>query len=171
MLAGAIEHERIGHAYLFTGPEQVGKSTLARRFAQALNCTASKLTERPCDQCRSCELIAAERHPDVQVLEPEIGGRGKATLKIEPIRTLQRGLNLSTYEGRHTIAIIRRFDAATPGAANAFLKTLEEPPSGVILLLTAKNAETLLPTISSRCRIIGLRPLPRQREEMVGNRS
>lgn len=160
LLRAAIQNGRIGHAYLFTGPEQVGKTTLARAFAQALNCRHEDVAQRPCGQCRTCKLIAADRHPDVILLQPEVSGRGKLTLKIEQIRELQQRLNLSAYEGGYKIAILKQFDAATPGAANAFLKTLEEPPRNVILLLTAAEADTLLPTISSRCRTLPLRPVP-----------
>lgn len=159
LLRGAITNGRIGHAYLITGPEQIGKTTLARTFAQALNCEAEP-EKRPCGTCRSCELIAADRHPDIRLVEPDMSGRGKYTLKIESIRELQRNLNLGAYEARYKVAILTRFDAATTGAANAFLKTLEEPPGNVVLLLTAADADTLLPTIVSRCRTIGLRPLP-----------
>ncbi len=158
MLAGGIAHGRIGHAYLITGPDHLGKTTLARTFAQALNCESEG--ERPCGRCRPCLLIAADRHPDVQLLGPDVSGRGKLTLKIDAIRELQRHLNLSAHEARYKVAILKRFDAATTGAANAFLKTLEEPPENVVLLLTANDADTLLPTISSRCRTVNLRPLP-----------
>ncbi|RMG93018.1 MAG: DNA polymerase III subunit delta' [Chloroflexi bacterium] len=159
LLANAIAHQRIGHAYLITGPEQIGKTTLARTFAQALNCEADAPANRPCGTCRACTLIANDKHPDVRLMQPEVSGRGKLTLKIEQIRQLQQDLSLATYEGRYKVAILRRFDAATEGAANAFLKTLEEPPARVILLLTALEADTLLPTIISRCRTIALRPL------------
>lgn len=158
LLVGAIRYGRIGHAYLITGPEQIGKTTLARTFAQALNCEAPE-GQRPCGQCRACTLIAVDRHPDVRLLLPEVSGRGKLTIKIEPIRELQQALSLSAHEGRTKVAILKRFDAAGPNAANAFLKTLEEPPAHVLLLLTANNADTLLPTINSRCRTIALRPL------------
>ena len=160
LLAGAIAHQRIGHAYLLTGPEQVGKTTLARTFAQALNCEAADPTARPCGHCRACQLITANRHPDVRLVSPEVSGRGKLTLKIDDIRTLQQELSLAAYEARYKVAILERFDAATEGAANAFLKTLEEPPRNVILLLTANDADTMLATITSRCRTIALRPLP-----------
>lgn len=160
LLSGAIAHRRVGHAYLITGPAQIGKTTLARTFAQALNCEASDVAHRPCGECRACTLIAGDRHPDVRLLEPEISGRGSLSLKIDAIRELQRGLNLAAYEGRYKVAILKRFDAANQNAANAFLKTLEEPPSNVILLLTATDADTLLDTITSRCRTVGLRPLP-----------
>lgn len=160
LLSGAITHQRIGHAYLITGPSQIGKTTLARTFAQALNCEAEDVAERPCGECRACTLIATDRHPDVRLIEPEVSGRGSLSLKIETMRELQRGLNLAAYEGRYKVAILKRFDAANQNAANAFLKTLEEPPNNVILLLTATDADTLLDTITSRCRTVGLRPLP-----------
>lgn len=160
VLRSAILHGHVGHAYLFSGPEQVGKTTLARLFAQALNCADPQPAARPCGSCRACRLIAQDRHPDVIRLDPEVSGRGKPGIKIEAIRQLQQMLQLSPYEGRYKIAILRRFDAANPNAANAFLKTLEEPPERVILLLTALEAEALLETIRSRCRVLNLRPLP-----------
>ena len=159
LLANSIGHDRVGHAYLITGLEQVGKTTLARTLAQALNCLAEDVGERPCGLCRACKLIANDRHPDVRLVEPEVSGRGKLTLKIEAIRQLQRDLNLAAYEARTKVAILKRFDAANANAANAFLKTLEEPPNNVVLVLTAVDADTLLDTINSRCRNLHLRPL------------
>ncbi len=158
LLTSAIANERIGHAYLITGAEQIGKTTLARIFAQALNCEAPS-QERPCNQCRTCHLIATDHHPDVRFIQPQISERGKHSIKIDQIRLLQQELNLSPYEARTRLAILKRFDTANINAANAFLKTLEEPPSKVVLLLTANDADSLLPTIASRCRTIGLRPL------------
>lgn len=159
LLAGAIHHDRVGHAYLITGPAHIGKTTLARTFAQALNCQNPEVAKRPCGECRACRLIAANRHPDVRLVEPTISPRGRALIKIEQIRQLQQDLSLSAYEGRYKVAILSRFDTANINAANAFLKTLEEPPNNVILLLTASDADTLLETITSRCRAIGLRPI------------
>lgn len=167
LLRGAIIHDRVGHAYLFTGPRQLGKATLARTFAMALNCEAAELDDRPCGRCRPCLLIANSRHPDVRLLLPEVSGRGKQTLKIDQIRGLQQELSLTATEARYKIAILKQFDAANPNAANAFLKTLEEPPNHVILLLTASEAEILLPTITSRCRTISLRPLATNQIEQV----
>lgn len=163
LMQGAIAHGRVGHAYLFTGPEQIGKTALARTFVQALNCEAADPGARPCGQCRACTLIAADRHPDVRLLHPEVSGRGQLSLKIEQIRDLQRDLNLAAYEARRKAAIVTNFQAASQGAANAFLKTLEEPPGDVVLLLTAVEADALLPTITSRCRVVALRPLPVER--------
>ena len=158
VLASSIKNSRVGHAYLITGPDHIGKTTLARLFAMALNCTEA--LAYPCGKCRSCQLIAADRHPDIQFVLPEYNARGIATLKIEAIRELQHRLQLGTYEARYKIAILKQFDTATIGAANAFLKTLEEPPAHVILILTATDADGLLDTIKSRCRVISVRPIP-----------
>lgn len=159
LLRAAVLHQRIGHAYLFTGPAQVGKATWARVFAQALNCQSDYLNNRPCGVCRGCKLIAAGRHPDVRVLTPELNSRGQPVIKIEQMRELQKELSLGTFEARYKIAILADFDAANANAANAFLKTLEEPPPNVVLLLTATETDALLPTINSRCRTFQLRPL------------
>lgn len=159
VLCNAIKYDRIGQSYLITGPSQVGKSTLARVFAQALNCTADDRDERPCGICRSCSLIAAGRHPDVQIVTGEVSGRGITTLKIDQIRELTQQLSLTAAEARTKVAILKQFETANLSAANAFLKTLEEPSSNVVLILTAADADSLLPTITSRCRVIGLRPL------------
>jgi DNA polymerase-3 subunit delta' len=159
LLSNAVTHGRVGHAYLFTGPDHIGKMTLARTFAAALNCEAAP-RERPCGRCRPCQLIAADKHPDVRVVVPEVSERGTPSIKIETARRLQQDLNLSPYEARYKIALLRRFDTANPNAANAFLKTLEEPPGYVVILLTAADSDSVLPTINSRCRTVGLRPLP-----------
>lgn len=159
LLRGAVLRGQVGHAYLVTGVEQVGKTLLMRTFAQSLNCIHPEVAQRPCEQCRSCLLIAQNRHPDVRLLQPEVSGRGNMVIKIEQIRTFQTDLSLATYEGRYKVGILRQFDAANVNAANAFLKTLEEPPTKVVLLLTAIDGEGVLPTIQSRCRTIALRPL------------
>lgn len=159
LLGNAVARGRVGHAYLITGPAQIGKMALARTLAKALNCTAED-RPRPCGECRSCTLIAADRYPDVRVVRPEVSERGIPSIKIEQIRRLQQDLNLSAYEGRYKVALLKQFDTANANAANAFLKTLEEPPGHVILILTAIDSESILPTIASRCRTLALRPIP-----------
>ncbi|HLF29234.1 MAG TPA: DNA polymerase III subunit delta' [Anaerolineae bacterium] len=150
-LQRAIDEDRLGQAYLITGPAQIGKAALARALAMALNCTGAT---RPCGACRACVRIASNTHADVRFIAPE-GER----LKIEQIRELQRELSLAPLEARLRVAILDDFDRATVEAMNALLKTLEEPPSRVVLILIAPEAEVLLPTIVSRCQIIALRPL------------
>lgn len=150
----AIRHGRERHAYLITGPDRIGKTTLARAFIMALNCTGG---DPPCGQCRVCTLTAKDAHPDVTLVESEMMG---STLKIEQVRELQQILALRPYEARYRVAILRRFHEANPAAANALLKTLEEPSPHVVLILTANAPENLLPTIVSRCQPLHLRPLP-----------
>ena len=151
LLAHSVERDHAAHAYLLTGIDHIGKSTLARFLAQTLNCVASP---RPCGRCRTCALIAAGKHPDLHLVAPEGN-----TLKIDQVRALQHDLALSPMEGRYRVAIVEGMDRATPEASNALLKTLEEPPPHVVMILIAPEAESLLPTIVSRCQLIALRPL------------
>ncbi len=159
MLARAAEQPT--HAYLFVGPAQIGKLTLAQDFARALNCTGK---HKPCGVCRSCKLIETEQHPDVRVVRrmPD-----KTEILVEQLRELQNELALKPHEGRWRIAIIENVHEANANAANAFLKTLEEPAPQVVLLLTASNAEAVLATIRSRCQMIPLRPLPISQVEQL----
>ena len=152
LLDHGIQTHKLSHAYLFVGPNQVGKRTLGKALAQAILCTED---QAPCGTCRSCQLIERGRHPDVQVVASD-GDR----IKIEAIREMQHLVALSPVEGPYRIILIPDFDRATTSAANALLKTLEEPPSTVVLVLTATNVEALLPTIVSRCQIVPLRLLP-----------
>ncbi len=154
LLLRAVESGHAAHAYLITGLEHIGKSTLARTLAQALNCTGQPV---PCGQCRACKLIAAGRHPDLHLVAPEGN-----TLKIDQVRALQHDLALAPMEGRFRVAILEGMDKATVEASNALLKTLEEPPPHVVLALIAPEAEALLPTIVSRCQLVALRPLSAQ---------
>ena len=147
------------HAYLITGATGIGRRTLALRFAQAVNCPTPISPGEPCLQCRTCQQIERMQHPDLTVVQAEWRG---GTLKVEQVRDLQHILSLTPYEARYRIALLLRFEEAHPSAANALLKTLEEPAPQVILLLTAESAESLLPTIVSRCEVLRLRPLPLQ---------
>lgn len=152
LLQYSIASERVAHAYLLTGPPQIGKTTLATNLAQALNCRSES---RPCGDCSSCQRIARYVHPDVRLIEPE-----GDSIKIEQVRAMQREVTLSPYEGRWRVYILCQFEKATREAANCLLKTLEEPPEHVVLVLTAPEPDLLLPTIVSRCQILPLRPLP-----------
>jgi DNA polymerase-3 subunit delta' len=145
------------HAYLLTGPQGLGRRTLALALAQALNCPQPIAPGQPCQVCHTCQRIRAQAYPDLSVIQAEqVGG----SLKIDQVREIQRSLALAPYEGRYRVAIFLRFEEATIQSQNALLKTLEEPNPQVVLVLTALSAENLLPTIVSRCEILRLRPLP-----------
>lgn len=141
---------RIAQSLLLTGSPNIGKSTVARFFAQFLNCQAD---HRPCGICQSCRKLVSGNHPDIRVLDAD------EPLKIAQVRDLQREMALSPVEGQHRVAILCNFERATTSAANALLKTLEEPAPQVVIILTATEPGNLLPTIVSRCQILRLRPL------------
>jgi DNA polymerase III subunit delta' len=157
LLKEHVARGQVRHAYLFTGPDQVGRRTLALRLAQAVNCPQPISPGEPCGACRTCLQIERMQHPDLSIIQAERRG---GTLKVELVRELQRSLSLAPYEAKYRITLLLHFEEANASAANALLKTLEEPASKVILILTAESAEILLPTIVSRCELLRLRPLP-----------
>jgi DNA polymerase-3 subunit delta' len=154
-LQTAVEHDEVPHALLISGPDNVGKMTLARLVAGALLCKG-QVGERPCGTCLACRKLASGNHPDFMSVEPEEEG---GALKIDQIRAIERFLSLTPNESPCKIALIGAFERATIGAANALLKTLEEPPAYAHLILLAQDADVLLPTIVSRSQQIVLRPL------------
>lgn len=158
LLQSSLASQRLPHALLFAGPAQIGKRTLALGLAAALNCQGQP---KPCGQCRSCRNIVRGSHADVRTVQVEAGDTSReGVLKIDQIRELQHEAALAPMESPHKIFILREIERANLPAANALLKTLEEPPSQVVLLLTSARPQSLLPTIVSRCQVLMLRPLP-----------
>jgi len=153
LLRSSLSAGRVAHAYLLSGPPQIGKRTLALALAQALNCAEP---DAPCGRCSSCQKIARGIHPDVRLIAAESAG---GNIKIEQVRALQHEAVLAPYEGRYRVFIVRQMEQATLEAANSLLKTLEEPSAQVILVLTAVHSESLPRTIVSRCQHLGLRPV------------
>jgi DNA polymerase-3 subunit delta' len=154
LLKKHINTGQVRHAYLISGEDGIGKRTLALHFAKALNCMKPDDSAEPCGDCRACTLIQSAQHPDFHEVLPEDGSN---SLKVDQVRELQHQLALSPFEGRWRIALLPDFELATENAANALLKTLEEPADRVIVILTAIDATSLLPTIVSRCEHIPLR--------------
>ena len=157
LLQRSVREERIAHAYLLVGPRQVGKMTLALDLARLVNCQG----EAPCGECDQCRRIGQGLHADVQVVAVEAGDRGRerVNISIDQVREVQRDASLKPYEAQYRVFIVDGAERLSLDAANAMLKTLEEPPAQVILLLLATEADVLLPTIVSRCQRLDLRPL------------
>jgi DNA polymerase-3 subunit delta' len=154
----AVRRGRLAHAYLFTGPIGVGKHLFARELGKALLCEAPPGPRlEACDTCAACLQVEAGTHPDfLAVARPE----EKLELPIEVIRELCRALGLKPARGRRKVAVIDNADDLNEESANCFLKTLEEPPPGSVLILVGTSAERQLPTIVSRCQVIRFDPLP-----------
>ncbi len=143
------------HAVLLTGPQGVGKTTLALDLAAALLCTAAP-TERPCRSCRGCRMVDSGNHPDLHRLAPEgPGGQIRIGERANPdagtVRRLIADLALMPVEGGARVAIVEAAHRLNDDAQSALLKTLEEPPAGVTIVLCADEEERLLPTVRSRC--------------------
>lgn len=156
LLKKHITNGETRHAYLFTGAPGIGRRSSALAFACAINCTNPPSPGEFCGKCRVCRQTMSLQQPDLSIIEPENDG---GIIKVDQVRKLQHSLSLSPYEAKYRIALLLNFQQANPNAQNALLKTLEEAPRQVILLLTADSADNLLPTISSRCEILRLRPV------------
>lgn len=150
-LEKSVATDNLSHAYLFCGPESVGKTRIGIYFAKLLLCEG----ENPmsCDDCTSCKLINSGNHPDFFYIDKE-------TVLVDEIRDLVGSLELKSYRGKAKVALISHAERLTSHALNSFLKTLEEPAEHTVIILTTENPRNLLPTIVSRARSInfGLAP-------------
>jgi DNA polymerase III subunit delta' len=149
-------NNEVRHAYLLTGAPGIGRRSLALEFACALNCLQPPAPGEYCGTCRVCSQLLKMQQPDLSIIQPEAEG---GMIKVEQIRSLQHSLSLSPYEAKYRVALLLNFQQANANAQNALLKTLEEAPRQVVLFLTADSAESLLPTIASRCEILRLHPV------------
>lgn len=158
----ALQHDAaagppaLAHAYLVTGPRQIGKRTLARELAAALNCEAPA-HERPCHCCRTCRMIAREAYPDLIVVER---AADKRDLSVKDVREARDTIAYRPYEGRFKVYLFVDADEMSRDTFNALLLDLEEPPPRVIFVITASYAEVMAPTVQSRCRVVPLQPVP-----------
>ncbi|HRY29208.1 MAG TPA: DNA polymerase III subunit delta' [Elusimicrobiota bacterium] len=166
ILLSALRAVRVPHAYLFAGPEGVGKRTAALQWAKTLNCLSPVSPVRACGACGSCRKISALNHPDVlwvnfeyqaHVLEEPV--EKQRILKINTVREMIQTLHLKPLEGRVKVAVVDPADRLGADAAHALLKVLEEPPPQTHLILLAQDPSQLLGTIRSRCQWVRFRPL------------
>jgi DNA polymerase-3 subunit delta' len=172
---------RLPHALLIHGPRGIGKLALAEHFAQLLLCEHTDVQARPCGRCDACRWYLAGNHPDFRRLEPEAlaktpppdaeaaeeGGDAPArrtkqpsiVITVEQVRALADFLNLRSHRGALRIALVHPAEDLYPNAANALLKSLEEPPLGAIFILVSHRPARLLPTVRSRCVAVPV-PVP-----------
>jgi DNA polymerase-3 subunit delta' len=148
LLGRALASGKLAHAYLFRGPDGVGKNLFARSLAVAVNCR-QRQTMEGCGLCPSCRKYISGNHPDFSVISPE-----KGTIKIDRIREMKQSLSYPPYESKVRVVLIEDIHSMRVEAANCLLKTLEEPPDRNLLILTASAAREVLTTISSRCQMI-----------------
>ncbi len=159
ILERALTSRRVAHAYLFAGPPGIGKRTLAMAFARAMNCAETE--PGYCGVCRDCSAMDSGNHENVIEVTPEDkDGEASKTgiIRISRIREVIKALHFRAQRGRRVVVIDDAHRLA-PQAANALLKTLEEPPEGAVLILVSSTARSLLPTIVSRCQLLNFRPL------------
>ena len=153
-LQNAITMDKVSHAYILNGPDKSGKMMLAEAFAMALQC--EKHGTDPCMECDSCKRALSKNHPDIITITHEKPN----SIGIEDIRIqLIDDVSIKPYTGPYKIYILNEAEKLTLQAQNALLKTIEEPPAYAVILLLTSNADSLLPTISSRCVTLNLRPV------------
>lgn len=148
----ALAQEAIGHAYLFSGDDGIGKRLMALRFAQALSCETPPSSPQPdsCGQCRACRQIDSGTYPDLLIIEPE-QDKANPQIKIDQVREIERHVIYRPLLSARKICLIDDADRLTANAANAFLKTLEDPPDHSLFILVTSQPLRLLATVRSRC--------------------
>lgn len=160
-LRRALAQKQVPSALLFLGGEGVGKTSTARALAQALNCQAPLPDQDACGRCPACRLFAEGCYPDYWEILP-LGEGLQPQIRIDQIRELRRRVGVTPVAGGWRVVLIKPAEALNEAAANAFLKTLEEPPLHNLLILTATGETDLLPTIVSRCRRLTFAPIPQE---------
>jgi len=160
ILKRSIKQQQVSHAYLFVGPDGIGKARLAVGLAQALNCIGADV---PCGKCAQCNRIRKGVHPDVQIVQVYDGrsrdGKSLTVIPIERVREVLREANLKPFEGRTRVYIFDAIHMVSDEGTNALLKTLEEPPEQVVFVLLSSREEWLKSTTRSRCQRVELRPV------------
>lgn len=157
-LRSSVVSDRVTHAYLFVGPAGSNKTQTAWALATALLCPKGAHGPRggACGACENCSRARRRTHPDIHYVQPE----GASGYLVEQVRDIVTDVSLAPIQASRKIYIIDRADMLGRAAANAFLKTLEEPPNDVVLILLGRTRESILPTISSRCQIVSFRHIP-----------
>ena len=161
VIKNSIKNGRLAHAFIFSGPESIGKRLVASSLAAALNC-ARPVDGDACGECADCRLARALSHPNILEVVP-VDAKGEPVanglIRIEQVRDVQAALRYRVERGKKVV-VVDQAEKFMPAAANAFLKTLEEPPADSIIILITSRAPELLPTILSRCHRVNFSPIP-----------
>lgn len=152
ILENTIKNQNISHSYMFIGQDGIGKFMIAKEFAKAILCQGE---QKPCNTCESCIKFNGENNPDIQIID-EIEEK---SIKTETIKEMVKGVYEKPIEGSRKVYIINDGQKMTKEAQNSLLKTLEEPPEYVVIILITENENLLLNTIKSRCTKIKFNPL------------
>lgn len=158
ILRRAVDSDRLAHAYLFEGPEGIGKRLMALALVRVIFC----LDGTGCGNCNACRKVDHHNHPDLHILEAD-----GASIKIEQIRGLQKELSYRPLEAPKKVCLIDGADKLNPAAGNSLLKTLEEPIGSALLILITSRPEVVLSTIRSRCQRLPFVRLPQERLQQV----
>lgn len=161
LLKGTINKGRIPGAFIFSGDPLIGKTTTAIEYAKALNCQLLEDNDS-CDSCPSCKKIDRGIHPDFKIIKAE-----KDTITVENIRELEEFVSLSPLEGKYKVVIVKNAEKLNQYAANAMLKTLEEPPPSTLIILTCENVDILPEALVSRAFKVHFTPLSREAVEKL----
>lgn len=159
IINSSIKSNSIPHAFLFEGPEHVGKLTAAKSLAMFLNCDSQ---DEACSNCNQCERIIDGTHTDVELIgleDTSSSSSRQGVISIEQVRDIQKKISLSPFEGKYRVIIFSKAENLTLEASNCLLKTLEDPPDGVVIVLLAANIGNLLSTVVSRCLLVQFKPV------------
>ncbi|MFW5804084.1 MAG: DNA polymerase III subunit delta' [bacterium] len=154
ILKNRIKFGKIGHSYLFTGKEGIGKKLVAIAFSKAINCTNLSKEQNPCNQCSVCLKIEKGTSADFDIISPV-----DSVIKIDKIRKLKNNIFFQPLENKKKVYIVDNVDQMTTEASNSLLKILEEPPEFAVLILVTAFPDAILPTILSRCSRLSFEPL------------
>ena len=168
LLKNSLKKKSLSHAFLISGPNHVGKMTLAVDIAQAINCERDN---PPCGECGSCLKIQQGKHADIQIIslipQNEEDDKARTEISIDDIRQIQHTVSLPPFEGKHKAFIIEGAESMSIEAANCLLKTLEEPVTQAVFMLLTTNDGLIPETVASRCQKISLNPIAASEIEKI----